>query len=220
MGDLMATLEETASIVIYDNDTNKYLRSETHTLTEEISGSSFVPAETLAYKTYGTTYALVNCRATISGIAGTRFGPDTLAFPDDGKITLNFVNRKYVADFSWTDDDAAKIKEGELPSNLKASAMKKVVDLLEGDLDRIWWSESTLPDVSPGDEITRDTIMDIWSNIFRTVLCVVGSDEGFKYVNITSKSVKKGAPIRATQFANYEYSMKSAINKIIQYLRP
>ena len=46
----MATLEETVWIYIYDNDTNKYLRSETHTLTEEISGSSIVPAETLAYK--------------------------------------------------------------------------------------------------------------------------------------------------------------------------
>lgn len=136
LGDLMATLEETVWIYIYDNDTNKYLRSETHTLTEEISGSSIVPAETLAYKTYGTTYALKNCSATISGISWTHFGPDTFAFPDGGKITLFFVNRKYVADFSWTNDDAAKIKEGELPSNLKASAIKKVVDLLNGDLGR------------------------------------------------------------------------------------
>lgn len=216
----MSTLEEKVYIYIYDNDTNNYLRSETHTLTEEISGSSFVPAETLAYKTYGTTYALKTCIVTSGSNAGTHFGQDTLALPDDGKITLHFVNRKYVADFSWTDDDAAKIKEGELPSNLKASAIKKVIDLLEGDLDRIWWSKSTLPDVSSGDEITRDTIVAIGANIWRTVLCVVGLDEGFKYRGFTSSSVKTGAPIRATQFANHEYSMKSAINKIIQYLRP
>lgn len=214
----MATLEETAWIYIYDNDTNKYLRSETHTLTEEISGSSIVPAETLAYKTYGTTYALRNCRATISGIPWTHFGPDTFAFPDDGKITLYFVNRKYVADFSWTDDDAAKIKEGELPSNLKASAIKKVVDLLNGDLGRIWWSSSTLPDVSPGDVITYRDISLLWSNLWSTLLCVLGLDGAEPYDQ--NVEPKKGEAIRATKFANHEYSMKSAINKIIQYLRP
>ena len=214
----MSTLEETVSINIYNNETNKYLRSETHTLTEEISGSSIVPAETLAYKTYGTTYALVNCRATISGITGPHFGLDTLTFPDDGKITLNFVNRKYVADFSWTDDDAAKIKEGELPSNLKASAIKKVVDLLEGDLGRIWWSRGTLPDVSSGDVITYGDIFLLWSNLRKTLMCVLGQAGIYPYRQ--NVDPKKGEAIRATKFANHEYSMKSAINKIIQYLRP
>lgn len=188
----MATLEETVWIYIYDNDTNKYLRSETHTLTEEISGSSIVPAETLAYKTYGTTYALEICK--VSGSTWTHFGQDTIAFPDSGKITLYFVNRKYVADFSWTDDDAAKIKEGELPSNLKASAIKKVVDLLNGDLGRIWWSRGTLPDVSPGDVITYGDIILLWSNLWRTLLCVLGRDGAEPYVQ--NVKPKKGEAIR------------------------
>ena len=129
-----------------------------------------------------------------------------------------FVNRKYVADFSWTDDDAAKIKEGELPSNLKASAIKKVVDLLNGDLGRLWWSRGTLPDVSPGDVITYRDIIDLWSNLWRTLLCALGLDGAEPYVQ--NVKPKKGEAIRATKFANHEYSMKSAINKIIKYLRP
>lgn len=214
----MATLEETVNITIYDNGTNKYLRSETHTLTEEISGSSIVPAETLAYKTYGTTYALVNCSATISGITGPHFGLDTLTLPDDGKITLYFVNRKYVADFSWTDNDAEKIKAGEPTTNLQAEAIKRVVDLFNGDLARIWWTRSALPDVSPGDEITYGRIFPLWVNIRNTLMCVLGRDGIRPYrLNVDPK---KGEAIRATKFANHEYSMKSAINKIIQYLRP
>ena len=212
----MATCEEKVYIYIYDNDTNKYLRSETHTLTEEISGDSIAIEETLAYKTYGTTYVMGHGWKTTSNEAF--FHPDTITMPDDGKISFNFVNRKYVPDFSWTDDDAAKIKAGEPTTNLRAEDFNKAITLLNGDLSRLWWSRLSISPVSAGDEITFNNTQTVFSNIINTLRCALGFYGVMPYrQNIFAR---KGAPIQATQFANHEYSAKSAINKIIQYMRP
>lgn len=210
LGDFMATYTQHCKCVTTTGSVSLA------TLTQEIDTDTIAVKDLLAYKTYGSTYIYYNL--SCGKILGA-YVDDTLNLTghEYTDMYVFFTNKRYISEFSWTENDAELIKAGKPVTNLTASAFNTYIDRLNA-LRPL--TGEAIPDnrkVQP-----EETIPAITFQIFRS--CI---GDGLRRIEGRNSQSAKRIPfcsvksaITAQILSTGEYSYKNMLNKLILAVRP
>lgn len=149
-------------------------------------------------------------------------GTIPLTATTDNTLYFYFVTKLYIAEFSWTDDDATKIVKGASASNLTASAYNSFYQKL-GSMRSItsttYYASNA---VNAGDTVTANKMLTLSNGVYRALMYLYGSPNSIQdeFYMETQREIASGKPITAEILSTGEYSLKNMLNRIILALRP
>lgn len=193
------------------------------TLSEEIENDSIPVKDTLAYKTYATTYTFTRAYIPKSSTNSTAFSYQNVSLTKatDQKLDFIFYPRMTITPFAWTSDDTTKIVKGAPYTALTAEAWNRLVNLVKQlNLSGMTFAPQAFS-VSKGDVFTYANFRGLWRNI-NVAQRVIDATWGKKFRQFMDSHYQNGTSdvIYAETLANHEYSVKSAINRLIDYVKP
>lgn len=216
----MATYAE--EIYIYNNGTGSYPLA--NTLYEDIGGDSISFVDTLAYKTYNSANVPKYCvpYGVISSASNVTFWYQDidLTLATNPTLKFYFIPKLYISEFSWTDDDTAKIKKGEPITNMTAAAWNDLVSKVI-ILRPLAFSWRKNPETAEqGGNILGSNFLNMQSAL-ESEAATYDATWARAFLSHQMKyRGSAGTMIPASIIANHEYSLKNAVNKLIQIMRP